>query len=115
MTRPSGILGLSLLAGLACADYVPEPEQQQPQPPTLARIDLLPSSQTLFCGQRFQFQARGIDQFGAVMPGIAFEWRSSNATVASVEPNGTVTGRAAGSALISAQSGTVVGSASVLM
>jgi uncharacterized protein YjdB len=54
-----------------------------------------------------------MDAGGALLPGRAVTWASSNVAVATVSATGVVTGRAAGTATISASSGGKSGSATV--
>ena len=62
-----------------------------------------------------QFSAIAHDQNGQPMTGKVFEWRSSNPAVATVSPSGMVTAVGDGSAMITARSENVTGTANVMV
>jgi uncharacterized protein YjdB len=70
----------------------------------VASIRVSPSATTLLPGQTGQLQAETLDDKGNVLPGRQVLWFTSNAPVATVAPNGTVTAVSAGSATITATS-----------
>jgi peptidoglycan/xylan/chitin deacetylase (PgdA/CDA1 family) len=77
-------------------------------PPTLTQIALSPSSASVNIGSQQQFTANAYDQFGHTMTGIAFTFLSSNYSVAMIDSaSGLATGEAAGTAYISAYSGSI--------
>jgi uncharacterized protein (TIGR03437 family) len=66
------------------------------------RIDVSPSSTTVDAGAKQQFTARTVNANGDDVPGVIFSWRSSNASVATVDQNGLATTFTAGSTEIRA-------------
>jgi len=64
-------------------------------------------------GHTAQLSAVAFDQTGAQLVGVTFQWSSSDKTIATVSGTGVVTGVAAGSARITAVTGTVSGFADV--
>jgi uncharacterized protein YjdB len=64
-------------------------------------------------GNTLQLTAVAYDQTGAQLVGVAFQWVSSDKTIATVSNTGVVTGVAVGSARISAMAGAASGSADV--
>ena len=79
----------------------------------VASIRISPATTTLMTGQTAQLQGDALDNAGNVLPGRQVLWFTSNATIATVSPNGTVTAVAAGSATITATSEGKTGTASV--
>lgn len=67
---------------------------------TVARLDLMPQSTTLFVGQRTSFTARLNGSL--LIPGESTTWRSSDPAVATVDSAGNVTCVGPGTASISA-------------
>ncbi|MDY6864936.1 MAG: Ig-like domain-containing protein [Halobacteriota archaeon] len=84
-------------------------------PPVLTTIEVLPESASLSIGETEQFTATGYDQYGSVMTGITFTWDSSDEAVGTVGSNGLFTAIASGSATVTAESGGVEGTASVIV
>jgi peptidoglycan/xylan/chitin deacetylase (PgdA/CDA1 family) len=79
-----------------------------PSPATLTQIALSPSSVSINLGSQQQFTATAYDQYGHTMTGIAFTFLSSNYSVAMIDSaSGLATGEAAGTAYISAYSGSI--------
>ena len=74
--------------------------------PTLTTIVVAPASANLGVGLSTTLTAEARDQHGAVMPGVALVWASSDSGVA-VAIDGVVTGVASGAAAITASSGGV--------
>ena len=72
-----------------------------------------PSSATLTVGQPILLTATVLDKWGNVVSGADVGWSSSDASVASVDAGGTVTGLAGGTATIFATSANAVGQAPV--
>jgi hypothetical protein len=71
---------------------------------------------TLTIGQPVQFAAKAFDANGAVVRNVTtFRWSSSNDAVASVSDAGLVTPRAAGTAVIAANSYNVVGTKRIVV
>ena len=82
-----------------------------PQP--VASVVVTPTSQVIKVGQKFQFQAEPLDADGNPLSGRVVTWSTSDATVASVDNTGLVTGVAVGPATITATSEGKAGSAAV--
>lgn len=68
---------------------------------TVSAVFLDPSSFGLNVGATAQLSPRAVDANGSAITG-AVTWTTSNGAVASVDSNGVVTGRGAGSAIITA-------------
>ena len=86
-----------------------------PPPPTLSRIALSPSSASVYVGSTQQFAATAYDQYGHTMTGVSFTFSSSNHSVAMIDSaSGLATGEAAGTAYISAYSGSVTSNTATL-
>lgn len=64
-------------------------------------------------GHTAQLSAVALDQTGAQLAGVTFQWSSSDKTIATVSGTGVVTGVAVGSARITAVTGAVSGFADV--
>lgn len=82
-----------------------------PKPP--ASIELSSSTLPLTVGQESRLQATVRDADGGVLSGAPVDWKSSNTNVATVDGNGLVRGVGAGSATITATSGSVTDQAAV--
>lgn len=85
-----------------------------PPPPALTRIVVTPSSPSILIGGALQFTAVGYDQNGAAMSGIAFNWSSSNASIAAVNGAGSASGLATGTTQITASAQGVNSNAALL-
>jgi uncharacterized protein YjdB len=79
----------------------------------VARVTVTPGSLSVQVGQSAPLAATTFDASGAVLTGRTVTWSSSNGAVATVAPNGSVTGVAVGTAIITATSEGKTGSASV--
>lgn len=79
----------------------------------VATVTVAPSSATLTVGQTVELVAQTLDAAGGVLAGRAVTWTTSNAGVATVAPNGTVTAVGPGSATITATSEGKSGTAAV--
>ncbi len=112
MRRPSLILGLSM-ACLTVASTCEEMGSTAPE--RVARVDVFPPSARIGVGETADFTAQALDANGAVLTGKTFTFSSSNtavATVANPAANpATVTAVAAGSAMITATTEGITGSA----
>jgi hypothetical protein len=60
-------------------------------------------------GSQFQMHATAYDDTGAAIPGATFTWESLNPVIATVDPQGVLTGRASGQVTVRATSGGIVG------
>jgi uncharacterized protein YjdB len=69
-------------------------------PVSLVRVS--PASANIMVGASLTLSAQALDATGGVVPGLATSWRSSNASIASVNAAGVVTGLAPGSATLTA-------------
>src|SRR5690349_476329 len=81
----------------------------------LASVTVTPPNACLPVGQTVQFTATARDSAGAVLPGKTVTWRTSDGTVATVDPSGLATGVAKGSAIISATLNGASGTAGIAM
>jgi uncharacterized protein YjdB len=81
--------------------------------PTLTAITVTPSTPSITVGATQQMVATGTFNDGSTSALTSVTWSSSDSTVASVSSGGLVTGVKAGTASITAASGTVSGSTSV--
>jgi hypothetical protein len=70
----------------------------------VATVQVVASVTTLEAGQTTQLQAVTLDSAGGALTGRAPAWSSSNSAVATVSPQGLVTGVGAGSAILTATS-----------
>lgn len=83
-----------------------------PPAPVVTTVTVSPNATTLDVGGTATLSAQARDQNGNVMS-ATFSWSSSNTSVATVDANGRVTARTAGSATVRATASGVTGSASV--
>ncbi|HST62274.1 MAG TPA: Ig-like domain-containing protein, partial [Longimicrobium sp.] len=81
--------------------------------PRAATLQVLPDSIVLDAGATAALTAVIRDSAGAVLPGRALVWSSSNAAVASVDSLGVVRGVAGGTAQVTARLGALTASATV--
>jgi hypothetical protein len=79
----------------------------------LASIVISPATPTVAPGDSIQLTAVGYDDQAGVVGNVAFNWNSSNSTVATVSAAGRLRGLADGAAVISASSGGVTGTTNV--
>lgn len=80
-----------------------------------ALVEITPAVDTLQVGTRTQLQASSRESSGALLPGRSYTWSSSNDAIASVNAAGTVYANAAGSVVIAARTGSVVGTATIVV
>lgn len=104
-----------LIFNAACGGGDPQPTPTDPvDPPVATTVNVSPATaQLASIGATVQLTATVLDQRGQPMAGVSVTWGSSNAGVASVAANGTVTAVANGNASITATSGSASGSANV--
>jgi hypothetical protein len=74
-----------------------------PMRPGVADMTLVPRSATIRAGQVVALTAKVFDEFGEPMVGVKYTWTSSNESVATVSPGGTVFGQGEGRAAITAR------------
>ena len=86
---------------------------QKSTTPTLSKITVSPSSTDVNVGSTVQLTANCTDQNGDPIS-CALAWNSSNTLVATVDPNGLVTGIIAGTVNVTASSGTIQSNASIV-
>ena len=83
----------------------------EPAPPGVATVTVSPADPATLVGGTVQLTALVRDNNGDPMEGAVVEWSTSDAAVATVDAGGTVTGRAAGEASITATADGYGGSA----
>lgn len=81
---------------------LPQPRAQPVAPAAVAGVRISPNSPTVPAGGRFQLRAMAADAGGATLANRATAWRTSDASIATVSPDGLVRGLRAGSAGITA-------------
>ena len=104
-----GMLILALMA-MACGDSSTPADPMTP----VASVIVTPSWAELTAGTTMTLQASPRDASGQPLEGRPMTWTTSNAAIATVSPNGTVTGVGAGIAIISATSGGKTGQAEIM-
>jgi uncharacterized protein YjdB len=70
--------------------------------PAVTRMDVVPAGPNVELGGQLQLTAIPRDSDGSIVGGLTIVWSSANATIASVDANGVVTGRALGATQIRA-------------
>ncbi len=109
--RPAHAFALAVLAAAGwlggCSDNPGGPGSG------VASLTVTPKSSTLAVGGTVQLSATIRDATGSVVNGRPITWTSDNAAVATVDPNGFVTGVATGSAAVIATSGGLRDSAAI--
>jgi uncharacterized protein YjdB len=83
--------------------------------PSVQSVMVSPSEDTLTVGERHQLVARAHGSSGTVVPNRDFTWSSSNDAIASVSNAGLVSAHAAGTVVIAANTGNVVGTARIVV
>ncbi|WP_419947999.1 Ig-like domain-containing protein [Candidatus Palauibacter sp.] len=96
------LLVAAVLSGLSCADAT---EPAAPPPPPA--VSVTPAADTLAIGHTLRLRATVTGAGGRVI------WTSSDDSVAAVDASGLVTGVTAGTATITASSGTAQGRAEI--
>ena len=90
-------LALAIVALAAC--------KEAGDPPPAASIAGMNPVDSVRLGKTFQFNVEVRDDAGNKLTGRRIDWSSLNSSIATVDENGTVTGLAVGSTLITARSG----------
>ena len=96
------LLAPAVLSALSCADAA-----DPAAPPPAPAVTVTPAADTLVIGHALRLRAT------VTAGGARVTWTSSDASVATVDASGLVTGVADGTATITASSGTVQGSAEI--
>jgi uncharacterized protein YjdB len=114
MTRLLLLLTLLGLGMFGCTDGPAPPDHMAPDAPiepvpALARLVLSAPTTQLAPGIEVSIRVEAFDTNGIAMASPALAWSSSDPAVADVSPTGEVTTFAAGTARITAHSGTVIG------
>ena len=105
-----GFAALALVATLSCGDAAPT----EPDPPRPTWVEVTPAAVELNSpGATEQLRAEVLDQTGEPMAGIAVTWSSDDATVATVDAQGLVTGAGNGRATITATAESARGTAEI--
>ncbi|HEX9249289.1 MAG TPA: Ig-like domain-containing protein [Gemmatimonadaceae bacterium] len=102
------LLFLLVAGGLFCGGSTSGPSVTM-----VAAVTVSAPLKNIDVGHTAQLSAVAFDQTGAELVGVTFQWSSSDKTIATVSNTGVVTGVAAGSARITAVTGTVSGFADV--
>lgn len=115
---PGSILLAVVLAGLAlasaCGDDSTTAPPPKPDPPRATVVTVMPEAVSLSAlDDTVRLSAQVLDQNGQVMAGAAVTWATSEPAVATVDGSGLVTAAGNGSAIVTATSGAVSGSATV--
>jgi glucose/arabinose dehydrogenase len=109
------VLRLSML--LILAGLVPGCDEgsdlQQPDPTPVAELAVTAPATTIGVGQTIQLTATARDAEGNVLEDRAFDWASSEPSIATVSETGLVTGLAPGEAVISATAEGITGSLAI--
>jgi uncharacterized protein (TIGR03437 family) len=85
-----------------------------PPPPGITRIEITPQSATIGAGATQQFSAKAYDQNNQEMTGVAFDWTTGDAGVATIDANGLATGRTAGTTTVTASSANITSAPATL-
>jgi Tol biopolymer transport system component/uncharacterized protein YjdB len=105
----AGVLMLALVA-IACGDSLDPADPTTP----VASVVVTPSWAEVTAGTTMTLQASPRDASGQPPEGLQVTWTTNNAAIATVSPNGVVTGVGAGIAIISATSGGKTGQAEIM-
>lgn len=91
------VVALAILALTSCSGFFTGAE--------LSSISITPTSPVVAKGSTTQFTATGVNDDGSDAGNVTATWSSDNNGIASIDPNGLATGVAAGTATITATSG----------
>ncbi|MEW5925872.1 MAG: Ig-like domain-containing protein [Gemmatimonadota bacterium] len=81
--------------------------------PVPSKVEVSPSSATVYVGSTRQYTARLYDQYNNEMSGYSFSWSTSSSSVATVGSSGVVSGIGVGTATVTASAAGISGSAQV--
>ena len=92
----SGLLGILIFA-LSCigTDLITESPLGNP-----ARIEIEPRTSAIQQGSAISFQATHYDTLGEIVPGTSFQWMSSDASISTIDANGSAVGNQPGQVMI---------------
>ena len=91
------------------------PSDLPPEGPFVQAVAVSPADTRMAVGEQRQLSATAHASSGALMPDQPFLWSSSNDAIASVSNAGVVTAHAAGTVVIAANAGNVVGTARIVV
>ena len=102
-------------ASIAVTVTAPQPRVATPEraAPRVTSVVVSPPSASTLVGGTRRLTAAAYDQSGAEMSGRRFTWASSDPAVASVTPDGLVSGVSEGAARVTASSGSYAGTATI--
>ncbi|TDI92381.1 MAG: hypothetical protein E2O77_05150 [Caldithrix sp.] len=91
-----GLVGILVLA-LSCigTDFITESPLGNP-----ARIEIEPRTSAIQQGSAISFQATYYDTLGEIVPGTSFQWMSSDASISTIDANGSAVGNQPGQVMI---------------
>ncbi|MDZ7344810.1 MAG: DM13 domain-containing protein [candidate division KSB1 bacterium] len=100
MQNSKSLLAIAILFLTACVgtDFIEELAMTVP-----ARVVINPTNTAVEVGKTTSFQAAYYDSLGNQTPGIAFQWSSSDPSIASIDANGQASGKQTGQARITAR------------
>ena len=92
----SGLLSILIFA-LSCigTDLITESPLGNP-----ARIEIEPRTSAIQQGSAISFQATYYDTLGEIVPGTSFQWMSSDASISTIDANGSAVGNQPGQVMI---------------
>ena len=102
-----GVATITASAGSASGSAVVTVTQSVPS------VQVSPSAETIELGSTLQLTAEAFDESGHAVAEVEFAWETSDATVATVDASGLVTGVAVGVATITASAGSAQGTAEI--
>ena len=109
-------LAVSLLTGIALSACGTDESTGLPQQPAVVSVVVTPSGATLkSIGETLQLSASARDATGTTISGKTFTWSSSDENSVTVSSSGLVTAVAVGSAIVTATSDGVDGTARVFV
>jgi uncharacterized protein YjdB len=114
-TASARFVAVSILSSIALSACGDEPTGMQP-PPAVVSVVVTPSGATLkSIGETLQLSASARDATGTTISGKTFTWSSSSENSVTVSSSGLVTAVAVGSAIVTATSDGVDGTARVFV